>query len=162
MKTKVAALFVLLVLVLAGCGKAEPEQLRVYSFSGENEQFSISNGVIVLSSEETVFYGGILTPKELFPAEVTSCSATFYWGSGGEEQLLLSHSVVDQTGACVNVAGDLGKISGPDAVWKTEFDSLAELLYFKLVATDKSGEEFVYQLPLSVTEITSQGASSAA
>ena len=37
--------------LFSGCGaKPAEEQVAVYSFSGENEVFSISNGVIVLAS----------------------------------------------------------------------------------------------------------------
>ena len=33
-------------LILTGCAKAEEKPLKVYSFSGENEQIAVSNGVI--------------------------------------------------------------------------------------------------------------------
>ena len=48
MKAKALAFMTILMLVLTGCGKEEQEPLRVYSFSGENEQFAVSNGIIVL------------------------------------------------------------------------------------------------------------------
>lgn len=46
-KSKVLVFMAILLLTLAGCEKVEQEQLTVYSFSGENEQLSISNGIIL-------------------------------------------------------------------------------------------------------------------
>lgn len=34
--------------------------MQVYSFSGENDEMQISNGVIVLRDTDDIFYGGIL------------------------------------------------------------------------------------------------------
>ena len=59
-------LFFCCCLMLTGCGassKGEPS-LVVYSFKGENEQFSISNGVIVLTPNEEIFFGGDLAEKQ--------------------------------------------------------------------------------------------------
>lgn len=53
-KTKVFVYIAILILTLTGCGKEEPEQLTVYSFSGENEQLAVSNGVIVLNGTEEI------------------------------------------------------------------------------------------------------------
>ena len=50
-----------------GCSNSSAHQehhLSVYSFSGEDEQFAISNGVIVLNSTEETFYGGELKEKK--------------------------------------------------------------------------------------------------
>ncbi len=45
--------------LFSGCEqKTVEEPLTVYSFSGENEMFSILNGVAVLNSEQEIFYGG--------------------------------------------------------------------------------------------------------
>ena len=66
---KKLAIFVLtltLVLALVGCGKTEPEYLRVYSFNGENERFTVSNGVIVLDDTKEIFYGGELKATDDF------------------------------------------------------------------------------------------------
>ena len=42
---------------LTACKNKAQEQLVVYSFYGENECFAISNGTIVLSNSEDIFYG---------------------------------------------------------------------------------------------------------
>ena len=57
---KALAFMMILILELTGCGKAEQEPLRVYSFSGENEQLTVSNGIIVFNGSEEIFSGGDL------------------------------------------------------------------------------------------------------
>ena len=108
---KKLAIFVLtltLVLALVGCGKTEPEYLRVYSFNGENERFTVSNGVIVLDDTKEIFYGGELKATDDFFVDTVSCSATVYITQGDEQKIILSNSVIDMTGGSVNFNGDLG------------------------------------------------------
>ena len=58
---------VLMTAILSGCNQAaekkQDSSVQVYSISGENEYFSLSNGVIVLNTEEEVLYGGKWTNK---------------------------------------------------------------------------------------------------
>lgn len=77
---KLIALFLSLVFVLAlvGCGKAEPSNLRVYSFSGADGQFSVTNGVIVLDDTVRIFNGGNLKVTEGSFSNIASYTATFY------------------------------------------------------------------------------------
>ena len=61
---QVLLITVLCICLLLGCSSKPAEKpLVVYSFSGENEMFSISNGVIVLNEGEEIFYGGNLDGK---------------------------------------------------------------------------------------------------
>ena len=50
--------------LLAGCNTSpesnEEQPLKVYSFSGENEYISVSNGVIILDGKDEICYGGDL------------------------------------------------------------------------------------------------------
>ena len=50
--------------LLAGCNTSsesnEEQSLKVYSFSGENEYISVSNGVIILDGKDEICYGGDL------------------------------------------------------------------------------------------------------
>jgi len=140
-------------ILLSGCGK-EPakEPLVVYSFCGENANFSISNGVIVLSSTEEIFYGGNLD-GEL--SDVVGYSMTFYVPVGNHERILLSNSVEDMTGGTISIAGETGKVSG-DILTATEIEELQNNLFFRLKTTNLKGEENEYQLQLTLTEITGQ------
>ena len=137
--------------LFSSCGmKPAEEPLVVYSFSGENEMFSISNGVIVLNEGEEIFYGGNLD-GEL--SDIIAYSMTFYIQSGSDDIVLLSNSVTDMTGGTIGIAGETGKISG-DVLKSAEEDDLQNNLYFELKTTNLDGEENTYQLQLTVTEVT--------
>ena len=148
---RVLLITVLYTCLLSSCGmKPAEEPLVVYSFSGENEMFSISNGVIVLNEGEEIFYGGNLD-GEL--SDIIAYSMTFYIQSGSDDIVLISNSVTDMTGGTIGIAGETGKISG-DVLKSAEEDDLQNNLYFELKTTNLGGEENTYQLQLTVTEIT--------
>ena len=150
------------VLTLTGCEKAEPNRpFAIYSFHGETELLAIHNGVIVIRDGEEVFDGGDLEVKEDFPSEITSYTTKFYFLSENEENTIMSHSVVDQTGNHIRIEGNLGKISGDGAFLGIDVDEkeLADLqnnLIFELIATDQSGTQSVYQVPMSVSEVLAE------
>lgn len=156
---KAMALALVIMVSLTGCSKIESKQpLAIYSFHGSNEQLSISNGVIVLSEEKDVFYGGDLEVNEDFPSNITSFSTEFYVASDNQDNIILYNSVIDQTGSCIHINGDLGKISGEGGILGTvvseeKIASLKNNLYFELTTTDITGEKNVYQLQMSVTEV---------
>ena len=87
-KVTALVLVFLLVLTLTACTNETQEQLVVYSFYGENECFVISNGTIVLSNSEDVFWGGNLqvTQSESIN-DITSCKATFYTMVDGKQEI---------------------------------------------------------------------------
>ena len=61
------------------------------------------------------------------------------------------------TGGMVNVSSDLGQISGDSIITRINIDDTSDLdntLYFELTTKDKDGKENVYQLKMSLTEIT--------
>ena len=114
--TPVLMAIVFCALLLAGCSissqSRQGQPLAVYSFSGENEFISVSNGVIVLDAEEEICYGGNLeTRKDKF-TDIASYSATIYFTSDGEENILMSNRVEDKTGGAINISEDIGKITG--------------------------------------------------
>ena len=149
-------LAVICVLSLAACNNAEHEQVSTYSLRGEHDYFAISNGSIVLSDTEELFDGGELeiTQFGVFE-EVASYSTTFYTITNGERRIILSNSVIDQTGGTVNVDGDLGKASGKGIIISSKvenIDALRENLWFELKTTDLDGKENVYQIQLTLID----------
>ena len=152
-KIKPFVYIAILMMALTGCGKAEQEQLTVYSFSGENEQLAVTNGMIILNGTEEIFDGGDLKVTGDFPSDITSYSTTFYTMSGSEKDIILSNSMADMTGGMVKISGDLGQISGDSAI-RSNVHGLGNNLYFELTTKNKNGEENVYQLQMSLTEIT--------
>ena len=87
--------------LLAGCNTSsesnEEQSLKVYSFSGENEYISVSNGVIILDGKDEICYGGDLKVMSDDFADITTYSTTIYI-NGSEKETLLSNGVDDQTG----------------------------------------------------------------
>lgn len=160
---KVVALFILAIMCLiflVGCtAKTEKQDLAVYSFSGANDYFSVTDGVIVLSGEEETFSGGQLNVRqdELF-SDIVSYDADFYIIKNGERRTVLSSSVLDMTGSSVRLNGDsLGKISGETII--TNYKMIAEEdwqnnLFFELTVTDLEEKESVYELQMNLTKIT--------
>lgn len=154
------AISCLLISALVGCaGSAEDaeREAEVYSMSGSNDMFEISNGVIVLGEEEEVFDGGDLKvlQEDLF-SDVTSYTCSFYVITNGEKRPILSNSTVDMTGETLSVNGDLGRASGNGILIGNkikEAEELEQLLWFELITTDLSGKENTYQLPLVLNKV---------
>ena len=148
-------LFFCCCLMLTGCGassKGEPS-LVVYSFKGENEQFSISNGVIVLTPNEEIFYGGDLAEKQEALSDVVEYSAAFYAVSGNEQKILLSSGAADKTGTGLDISGPMGKIAG-DIISRAQIEDLQNGLFFELKTTGVNGEQHQYQMQLTLTQVT--------
>ena len=158
---KFIAFFLVLACVLcfSGCSNtkhAEQEEVLTYSFHGEHEYFTISNGSIVLSDTEEVFEGGHLeiTQYDIFD-EVVSYSTTFYTLTNGKQNYILSNSVIDQTGGTIHISGDLGRVAGDPVTIgdKTEkIDEFKENLWFELKTMDLNGKENVYQIQLTLID----------
>lgn len=144
--------------LFTGCGtfpeSNEKQSLKVYSFSGENEYISVSNGVIILDGKDEICYGGDLEVMSDDFSDITAYSTTIYI-NGSEKEILLSNGVDDQTGAKIDVSGNVGKISG-DFLRDGDADQLADNLWFELKTTNLNGEENTYQVQLETTEITKE------
>ncbi len=138
---------------LSALGSNQEQSLKIYSFSGENDFISVSNGVIVLDAKDEICYGGDLEVKPDEFADITTYSATIYFDIGNERVTLMSNSVEDITGGTIGVSRDIGKITG-DIVRDSDIDKLVDNLWFELKTTDLNGQENTCQLQLETTEIT--------
>ncbi|MBO8464276.1 MAG: hypothetical protein IAC13_10130 [Firmicutes bacterium] len=133
----------------------QENSLTIYSFHGENEEFSITNGVIVLSENQTIFSGGDLHIKSKIFSNIHSVTKTFYTIINDEEHILLSNRSTDTTGTPIHMDGSLGKITGEAGVLKNiSSQDLQNNLYFKLITADSDGQENEYVLQLSLSEVT--------
>ena len=76
--------------LFTGCSTSpesdEEQSLKVYSFSGENEYISVSNGVIILDGKDEICYGGDLKVMSDDFADITAYSTTIYI-SGSEKEI---------------------------------------------------------------------------
>lgn len=147
--------------LLIGCSQNDEnthEEITVYSFCGENEQFAVTNGIIIIDADEEIFYGGDLsvTDQEQF-ADISFYSMKFYAIANGEKRTIMHNSVVDQTGGSINVTGNLGRIAGKDILIGNKAENVSDLtdnLYFELITTDLSGKQDAFELQLTATKIT--------
>lgn len=76
-KAKIWIFIAVFLMILSGCGKEEAKPLKVYSFSGENDQIAVSNGVIILSDTEETFSGGQLKTTGAEFIDITSYFTNF-------------------------------------------------------------------------------------
>ena len=154
------AISCLLIAALVGCADSAEDAesgTMVYSMSGSNDLFEISNGVIVLGEEEEVFDGGDLKilQEDLFSV-VTSYTCSFYTIVNGEKRPILSNSTVDMTGGTLNVNGDLGRASGNGILIGNKIKSAEDMenvIWFELITTDLGGMDNTYQLPLVLNKV---------
>ena len=153
--TLIATLFCCI--LFTGCGnpptKEQAQSFAVYSFSGENEQFKISNGVVVLTSTKEILYGGNLKINQEKFTDITAYSMEFYLLSDGKKEILLSNAATDKTGSTIDIYGEIGKISR-DVISNITADHLENNLYFELKTTNSKGEKNKYQLKMDVIDIT--------
>lgn len=142
--------------LLTGCSTStesnEEQSLKVYSFSGENEYISVSNGVIILDGKDEICYGGDLKVMSVDFADITTYTTTIYI-NGSEKETVLSNSVDNQTGGTVDVSGNIGKIFG-DILSDSDANKLIDNLWFELKTINLRGEENTYKVQLKATEIT--------
>ncbi len=147
-----------MVLMFAGCGKAEQESARVYSFHGENELLSVTNGVMVMEDGKDVFHGGDLQVAEEVGTDIVSYTTRFYFLLDGEREDFFRMVLVN-AGEMLLENRSLGSISGngvfhKDKIQRSSFDSWKDSLFFELTTVDKVGTEQVYTLPMTITEVT--------
>ena len=154
MKKLITTVWVLVfTLLLVACSNAKQEDVVEYSFYGENEYFSLSNGSIVVSGEMETFRGGVLEAvnPESF-SDVVSVSTSFYTiKSSGEPYIFSTHKKYSLDGELVSFGGSLGESSSnsPDLIRKIEQGGL----WLEVQTVDTADKETVYQLELTVTEV---------
>ena len=142
--------------VFAACSEddaiAENENLTVYSFSGEAEEFVLSEGVVVFDGNNEIYYGGNIKSKEGKLDDITAYTMTLYISTDGEKNVLLSNSVVDETGGTISIDGEVGRISGD--IWLKDHFEKDDTLCFELEAIRVGGEKYICQIAPDVVEIT--------
>ncbi len=148
-------LAMLCLLLLVACEKKEEQTLRVYTFYGESELFSVSNGVLVLDEEQEIFYGGELDWKDESLDAFSYFSIRFYVQDGAEQATLLHNTVLDKTSGNVNIDGDLGWISGDLPLTADSLEKLQDNLFFELELVDLEGKHNVWQQQMTMKDITS-------
>ena len=143
--------------ILPACKKENNEHLVVYAFSGENAYFSITNGKIVLSDSEEVFYGGRLqTTHPGAIANISAYTATFYTLIDGQQEIIFINSFSNfSSSELLDV--DFGKkVTHSPEISKSfqRMDTLQGSLWCELNITDHKGNTNHYNIALELIAIT--------
>ncbi len=154
----------LLVLCLAACGGQadKDDDITLYLFSGESDEFVLEKGVVVLTGEKDIIYSGQFHSKE--PLEVVDYIASYYISTAESEVLLLSNGFSDGSGS--GPALDLSKyyvsLTRSPAVSLAEYpDEFANNFYLQIDLTTVDGEKTTYKVPLQVEKVYGTDSSSA-
>ena len=75
-----------------------------------------------------------------------------YLQSDDKDRILLCNCVEDRTGATINIADEIGKVSG-DLIKEADLDELQNNLFFELKTKNLNGEENEYLVQLILTKI---------
>lgn len=148
---------ILIILFLVGCHSIQEEQpTLVYSFKGENEGLSISNGVIVLSPTQQILYGGELKNNRGDLLNLLNYSMEFFILSDDGKDVLLVSSASDMTESdrmSISEAKLLPSRSGGTFTTNIQ-NNIKNNFYFELTITKTNGDQENYQIKLDVTEVT--------
>ena len=144
---------------LVGCSNEQKDdKVAVFTFYGENEYISVTNGTAVLGGDEEVFSGGMLKVlNEKAFADTVYWSSEFYIAKDGEQKIVTKSIVEDLSDtASVDISGDLGKISGPDIITVYGSDDTEDFmnnLFMKFTVRNAQGEENTYELHMQVEQV---------
>lgn len=150
---KVIVGVLMMALLLSGCS-AGGGQTAVYSFWGGDETFSVSNGVIVFTPEEQILDGGMLHSQQGDLTNLKGYNMELYVSAGGERQILVSFTAVDETGGGITLHEEeqMLSIRGDRTIGTAE--QLDGNLYLTLELAWLNGETDSRQIKLETENIT--------
>ena len=143
-----------MVLAFTSCKNSEKDQTTVYSFSGKNESVSISNGTVVLTDYEEVFYGGNLNFVQ--PENISSYRATFYIMTDGQQETVFVDELSDVSPAEL-LNFDLGKKVGNNSEISKQFRNIEDAdgkFWCELKVTDAQGNSNSYSVELELVKVS--------
>lgn len=172
MKKLIALVLAFVCLIgLASCNgirqDTQEKLLATYSFSGENDLFGISNGVIVLGEDKDIFRGGKLEIIQNEPfTNVAAFRVIFYTVRDNKKSTIITDGATFNTDIVgyPSLYDDylLSETSGKDFLFGSKGESKVESLddlinnfWVELKVVDLEGKESIYQLQLTVTEVVS-------
>ena len=146
----------LLLLVLSACGNSSEAESSVYSFSGQNDAFEISDGVIIRSDKENVFEGGKIRAVSKSDLEnIKSFRAEFYTVKDGERTTVLIDEVVNESADPLEIqADDLGKISSEDPSLVSNITEENTELFCEVKILYRHGGKKTSVIELTIKKIT--------
>lgn len=154
---KILAGMLALVLMLAfvGCGKAgkAPAQ-KVYSISGECDEFRIMNGIAVIGGEQETFYGGKLELKTNDFKNISGHIFKYYIDNGGEDHTVMNMATVNEKSTFDLKNQETGQISAAVLNSNIDISKFEHNLFFELSVTDENGQDITFTIPMEVKQVT--------
>lgn len=149
----VFALIIILLWVFASCTRPE-NQTEIYSFSGENENITINNGLIIVTDDLEKFIGGDLLFKGEEPLDVKDYFEKFFFYKDGNEETIFNNATTTE-GASVglHISSELGSISSENLFYNNDLELIKESLNFLISGKLMNGEGFEYDLTLVVKKV---------
>ena len=143
-----------IMLTFMGCGKEgkAPAQ-KVYSLSGECDEFRIVNGIAVIGGEKETLYGGKIEVKTEDFKNVSGHSFEYYIDNGGENLTIMNNVVTYQGSTYDLYDKETGQISGTILNSNVDVYVFEHNLLFNLTVTDENGENKDFTLPMEVKRV---------
>lgn len=151
------ALVLTMVLVFAGCGKEDSMlEQKIYSFSGECDEFRIINGIAVIGGEKETFYGGNLEIKTDDFKNISGHSFEYFIDNDGENHTIMNNAKTNESTTFDLKNQETGQISGTILNLNIDVSTFENNLYFGLSVTDENGESKTYTVPMTVRLVLNQ------
>lgn len=150
-KRLIAVVFIAItIFLITSCTKPESE-IEIYSFSGENKNITINNGLIIVTDDLEKFIGGDLSFKNNGPSNIKESSEKFFFDKDGKEDAILSNATtVEGSNKGTQISSELGTISSEDLFYGNDLELIKDSLKFSLSGKLMNGESFEYKLDLVV------------
>ena len=153
---KIMSLVLIFVVVFAfaGCGKVgkAPAQ-KVYSISGECDEFRIINAVAVIGGEQETFYGGKIELKTDDFKNISGHSFEYYIDNGDENNTIMNNVMTNQSSTYDLYGKETGQISGTVLNSNIDVSKFEQNMFFELTVTDENGENITFTLPMEVKQV---------
>ena len=150
---KILAGMLALVIVLAftGCGEESKASVqKVYSISGECDEFRIINGIAVIGGEQETFYGGKIELKTDDFKNISGHSFEYYIDNGGENHTIMNNVMTSQSSTYDLHDEETGQISGTILNFNIDDSAFEQNLQFTLTITDENGDDKDFTIPMEV------------
>lgn len=144
---------------LVGCQSTQENtgaEMTIYSFRGEAEGLQVTNGIIAISPEQQILYGGILQHNREDLRDISTYSVKYFILNEEKKETLSSFHYTTE-GVVIAIPKEimLGQSSAKEGIFSAEVQSkIADNLYFEFDIIFSNGEKNEYQIKLDTVEIT--------
>lgn len=154
----IAFIIILLLFFISSYEKTKNENIRnklqIYSFSGENKDIIINNGLVVITDDIAKFIGGDLSFKDKEFLDVKDYFLKFFFYKNKNEDIILDNGGTMQSkNKGLLVPGRLGEISSKNLFTENDLKSIEQSLMFSLNGTLMNGKVFEYYIKLDVKKV---------